>query len=249
MIYLWPFISAIIPIIALIIYIYWCDKNSPEPISQLLKATFFGVLSIPLSLCMSMPAETIGLYPAEAVTYEDGIKIAFWGAAIPEEIAKLIMLWLFLRNKRFKQRLDGIVYAVCISLGFAGLENVLYVIQSEEWVSTAVMRAITAVPGHFCFAVTMGYFYSLVKLSAHNRSKNIALMFVAPIMIHGIYDAILFVASTLSNWISVLLIPAFCYFCYKMWKGASIAIKTHINTDQFNSLKFFDTELEDQDEK
>lgn len=245
MIYLWPLISALIPIFALIVYIYWCDKHSPEPISQLIKATMYGVLSIFLSLCMSIPAQYMGLYPEDPANFIDGIRTAFYGAAIPEELAKLAMLWLLLRKKTFQHRLDGIVYAVCISLGFAGLENILYVIESEEWVSTAILRAITAVPGHFCFAVTMGYFYSLVKLSKHDRTRNIICLIVVPIMLHGIYDAILFVASTLSSWVSVALIPLFCVFCYKMWKGASKAIKTHNNTDQFNSLQFFDTEIED----
>ena len=132
MIYLWPLISALIPILALIVYIYWCDKHSPEPISQLIKATMYGVLSIFLSLCMSIPAQYMGLYPEDPANFIDGIRTAFYGAAIPEELAKLAMLWLLLRKKTFQHRLDGIVYAVCISLGFAGLENILYVVANSR---------------------------------------------------------------------------------------------------------------------
>lgn len=55
------------------------------------------------------------------------IRLSFFGAAILEESAKLFMLWLLLRkNKYFGERVDGIVYAVCVSLGFAALENVMY---------------------------------------------------------------------------------------------------------------------------
>ena len=81
MIYLWPFISALIPIFALIVYIYWCDKHSPEPISQLIKATMYGVLSIFLSLCMSIPAQYMGLYPEDPANFIDGIRTAFRGHA------------------------------------------------------------------------------------------------------------------------------------------------------------------------
>ena len=90
---------------------------------------------------------------------------AFVGAAMPEEATKLLMLWLLLRrNKYFDERFDGIVYACCIGMGFAGTENVLYLFGNiENWQSVAVSRAIFAVPGHFMFAVAMGYFYSNVS--------------------------------------------------------------------------------------
>lgn len=243
-----PLISALVPTIALLIYIYWRDRHSPEPISQLLKATFFGVLSIPLSLCISQPFEWLGIYTNDPTTITQSIGIAFFGAAIPEELAKLCMLWLFLRrNKYFDERLDGIVYAVCVSLGFAGLENVLYVTQDVEWLLTAIGRAITAVPGHFCFAVAMGYFYSLVRFSLYHRKRNMVLLILTPILLHGIYDAILFITMTyLPTWVNAILLIVFGYFCFRMWKGANNAIKMHEFSDRFHALKFYDDQTEDE---
>ena len=243
-----PLISALIPAIALLVYIYWRDQHSPEPISQLLKATFYGVISIPLSLCISQPLEWLGVYTSNPTTITQSIGIAFFGAAIPEELAKLCMLWLFLRkNKYFDERLDGIVYAVCVSLGFAGLENILYVTQDVEWLFIAISRAFTAVPGHFCFAVAMGYFYSLCTFSSNNRKRNLILLFVAPIMLHGIYDAILFITTTyLPGWVNVILFLIFGYFCLRMWKGANRAIKTHEFSDRFNTLQFFEKQTEEK---
>ena len=126
-------LTALLPIVILIYYIYHKDKKSPEPTGQLVKAFLFGVLSVPLSFCMSIPLRQIGAYPAEATTISESISTAFFGAAIPEEIAKLFMLWLFLRkNRYFDEKMDGIVYAVCVSLGFAALENIMYLFSNVE---------------------------------------------------------------------------------------------------------------------
>ena len=224
-----PILSALIPAIMLLGYIYWQDRQSPEPIWQLVKATAWGVLSIFLSLAISTPLLSIGIIPEDIYTFGDAISVAFLGAAVPEELAKLFVLWIFLRNNRhFDERLDGIVYAVCVSLGFAGLENVLYIIGDTEWMSVALSRAIFAVPGHFCYGVVMGYFYSLARFSSANRQFYLAMTIIAPILLHGIYDAILFVMDTTPEWLSVVLMLVFLVFCFYLWKTASKAIKKHI---------------------
>lgn len=100
---------------------------------------------------------------------------AFIMAAIPEELAKFVMLWLLLRNNPyFDEHFDGIVYAVCIGMGFAGFENVLYLFDNyESWISVGIARAMFAVPGHFLTAVIMGYYYSLLLLSGKTFSNKI----------------------------------------------------------------------------
>lgn len=225
-----PVLSALIPAIVLLGYIYWQDRQSPEPMWQLVKATLLGVLSIFLSLCISTPLQAIGIVPEEIDSFWSAISTAFLGAALPEELAKLFILWLILRKNRFfDERMDGIVYAVCVSLGFAGLENILYVIGDADWMSVALSRAFFAVPGHFCFGVLMGYFYSLAHFCPSKRSYYIAMTIIAPIMAHGIYDAILFVVgTTISEWLSAILMLLFTVFCFYLWKTASKAIKKHV---------------------
>ena len=158
-------VTALLPIIVLGYYIYHKDKKSPEPTGQLVKAFLFGILSVPVSLCISIPLGIIGLYPVEATSILGSISTAFFGAAIPEEIAKFFMLWLLLRkNRYFDEKMDGIIYAVCVSLGFAALENIMYLFSNAEtYLSIGIARAIFAVPGHFCFGILMGYYYSLAK--------------------------------------------------------------------------------------
>ena len=236
-----PLIAALLPTIALLVYVYKCDYRQPEPIGQLVKAVVYGVISIGVSLCISYPFGFIGLYPSEVLTVGDAIRSSFFSAAIPEELAKLFMLWLFLRkNKYFDERLDGIVYAVCVSLGFAGLENILYVLQDGEWLTTAITRAIFAVPGHFCYGVLMGYFYSMYKFSEYNRRWNVAMIIVAPVVLHGIYDALLFAMDTIPEWLAVIFLLAFLVFCFYMWKWAKRSIQRHANTDAFHALIFDD---------
>ena len=104
---------ALLPVAILVYYIYHKDKISPEPTGQLLKAFFYGILSVPLSFCMLIPLGLIGVYPAEATSILGSVRAAFFGSAILEEIAKFIILWLLLRkNPNFDEKMDGIVYVV-----------------------------------------------------------------------------------------------------------------------------------------
>lgn len=225
-------LTALLPIALLVYYIYHKDKKSPEPTGQLVKAFLFGILSVPVSFYISIPLGIIGLYPVEATSILGSISTAFFGAAIPEEIAKFIMLWLLLRNNPyFDEKMDGIVYAVCVSLGFAALENIMYLFSNaESYLSVGIARAIFAVPGHFCFGILMGYYYSLAKFYPKTPKKNKALILVAPILVHGVYDSILFIINVTPA-ISGILLIIFLVFCHKMWKYGSKSIQEHLKRD------------------
>lgn len=225
-------LTALLPIVILGYYIYHKDKKSPEPTGQLVKAFLFGILSVPVSFCMSIPLGLIGVYPAEATSIWGSVSSAFFGAAIPEEIAKFIMLWLLLRkNRYFDEKMDGIVYAVCVSLGFAALENIMYLFSNaESYLSVGIARAIFAVPGHFCFGILMGYYYSLAKFYPKATKKNKVLILLAPILVHGLYDSILFIINVTPAISGVLLI-VFLVFCHKMWKYGNKSIKEHLQCD------------------
>ena len=225
-------LTALLPIAILVFYIYHKDKNSPEPTGQLIKAFFFGILSAPLSLCISIPLGLLDVYPAEATNILGSVSTAFFGAAIPEEIAKFIMLWLLLRKTPyFDEKMDGIVYAVCVSLGFAALENIMYLFTNAEiYVSVGIARAIFAVPGHFCFGILMGYYYSLAKFYPKAAWKNRVLVLLAPILLHGTYDSILFTIDMAPATVGILII-LFIVFCHKMWKYGSNRIKEHLLRD------------------
>ncbi len=198
----------------------------------MIKAFFFGILCIPFSLCIAEIFLSIGLFTEEPATIFDSVMLSFFGAAIPEESAKLFLLWLLLRkNRYFDEKMDGIVYAVFVSLGFAAYENIIYLVSNyEDFIAVGISRALFAVPGHFCFGVIMGYYYFLYKFSTHNPDRNRILILVAPIIVHGLYDSILFIVAVMPV-LSGILTIFFVYFCYKMWKHAQKNIEAHLKDD------------------
>ena len=212
------FITAILPVAILLAAIYLKDKESPEPAGQLVKAFGFGVISVGLAIGMSTLLEAAGLYSQWDPYNANRIRMAFFGAAIPEETAKLLMLWLLLRRNRFfDENMDGIVYAVFVSLGFAAFENISYLfINSESFLSVGIMRACTAIPGHFCFGILMGYYYSLATFGDKATMRNKIFAWLVPVMAHGFYDAILLIVNVSPAVSAMLSVIFFVFLC---WMG------------------------------
>jgi len=125
-----------------------------------------------------------------------GVLMYFGVVACSEEGFKYLLLrrktW---RSPEFNCQFDGVVYAVFVSLGFALWENIGYV--AMYGFSTALARALTAVPGHACFGVFMGAWYGMAKKYDNQGSEAMCRRcrrraFWLPVMIHGAYD---FIAS------------------------------------------------------
>ena len=211
--------AAILPAAILWIYI-WKKDSQPEPTSWLVKAVLLGIgICIPVVIVeigIEMFLYSVGIVPTNLV----GTTMqAFVVAAIPEEAFKLLALWLILRkNPYFDEHFDGIVYAVCVGLGFAAIENVFYILGEEEWISVAVSRALLAVPAHYAFAILMGYYYSVYHFVDHSIKNAICILLV-PVMAHGIYDAIVFAADMIPA-LSIVITTVLIVFCSKMWKYA-----------------------------
>ena len=127
--------------------------------------------------------------------------------------------------------MDGIVYAAAVSLGFAGLENVMYLFSAEDWVSTGIVRALFSVPAHFFFGILMGYYYSLVRFDPITPSINRFWVLGAPIIAHGIFDSILFSAGVLPEGLSLVIMIVFIWFCNSLRKQASRRIRAHLVMD------------------
>jgi len=228
----------ILPAILLVFYIYLRDRYQREPLGQILKAVSFGVISAGIAIVLESTEQSVGLLIPEPATWIGALWNAFVGAAMPEELAKLIMLWLLLRrNKYFDERFDGIVYACCIGMGFAGTENVLYLFGNiENWQSVAVSRAIFAVPGHFMFAVAMGYFYSKIHFRDMSWSYR-SLVFAAPVILHGTYDGLLFMANVTPE-VAGLILMGFYLFCFWMFRVSRRSIQAQSKASDPNNLIF-----------
>ena len=156
---------------------------------------------------------------------------AFFVAALPEESFKLLALWLVLRkNRHFDEHYDGIVYAVCVGLGFAAVENVFYVFSDDDWAGVAILRALLAVPGHYAFAVIMGYYYSLYHFVDHSNRTAAYILFV-PVVAHGTYDAII-LGGIVNPYVGCISTFVLIYFCIKMHKFAKTKILAQIERDK-----------------
>ena len=202
-------ITALIPAVILGWWIYKKDSLRPEPWQLLVKAFLYGVGSTFVSLLISAFLGVMGIMVYNLDTFAGAVSTALFAAALPEELAKLAMLWLFLRkNPYYDEYIDGIVYAACVGLGFAGAENVLYLLQSNDWVGTGILRGVTAVPAHFAIACAMGYFYSKRHFGDRSQVTMVCILAV-PILIHWIYDALAFsegIFPALSVVINVLFV-------------------------------------------
>ena len=225
--------AALLPAILLWTYI-WKQDAQPEPTNWLVKAVLYGVgIGIPVAL-LEMVIESV-LFSGDPTTLLGTTVQAFFVAALPEESFKLLALWLVLRkNPYFDEHFDGIVYAVCVGLGFAALENVLYVVGAEEnWFSVAVTRALLAVPGHYAFAVLMGYYYSVYHFVDHS-SRTAACILLVPVVAHGVYDA-LALSSTVNPYVGGISAIVLIYFCIKMHKSAKSKVLALIERDRYNN--------------
>lgn len=225
-------IMAVAPALVLIAFIIVKDKRQPEPPRELFKAFMMGVLSLIIALVL---VSLISLFiTCDESTVLGQIGQAFFMAAIPEECAKLLVLWLCLRsNKYFNEHVDGIVYAVMVGMGFAMTENLLYMVSDyDTWLSsTGVVRALLPVPMHYVDAVFMGYFYSLAAFSATKSKYYYAMSLGVPIVIHGVYDAFLMVGTVIPENFYVLIFFVLLYLCFLMHKEALRRIKQHLQSD------------------
>lgn len=227
--------AALLPAILLWGYIWKMDRKK-EPTSLLIKATCYGVLiCLPVAMVESMISGV--LFGEGGPTTLFGTTVdAFMVAAIPEEAFKLFALHRILKNNLyFDEHFDGIVYAVCVGLGFAGLENILYLFDNaDDWLSVAFLRSLMAVPGHYAFAVLMGYYYSVYHFVNRSRRTR-AMILVAPVLSHGLYDALLMSASVNAALGGICFCGA-VYLTYRLHIYARKKVLAMVNNDKQNPL-------------
>lgn len=232
---------AILPALILLYYVYQQDALQREPTKNLVKAFFYGGGSVFASLLISVPFMSIGLFPHDIHSFMDAFRTAFFGAAIPEETAKLFLLFLFLRNcKDFDERMDGIVYGACVGLGFASFENIEYLFAAgTDWVTVGLGRSVTAIPAHFGFAVVMGYYFSLYYFDRYRAPGAGLKMWLYPVLLHGAYDWIA-MSQEVSPELGGIIGLAILLLCFWMLKNARKRIKDHLITDLLSTKRIDD---------
>jgi RsiW-degrading membrane proteinase PrsW (M82 family) len=185
--------SAIVP--ALMVLWYFRERDVfPEPFALVARVFLLGAASVVAVVLVG--GLTAPLLPKAASAWGIGFVTAFFRAAIPEDVSKyLILVWVFRRFVEFDEPMDGIVYGVSASMGFAAFENVLYV--EKGGFELALLRALTAVPSHGMHGAIMGYFLALAWFLPERRRLHMAYALVIPVLLHGIYDFPLMVIDEL----------------------------------------------------
>lgn len=231
--------AALLPAIVLCIYVFKKDRVEKEPISLLLLLFFLGavscfpaayiedVLTDGINVLFGITDETVLVSNWHYNIYK--LVYYFVGVALVEEGIKFFILKNITQNhKDFNCLFDGLIYAIFVSLGFAALENVFYVLENG-W-ANAFLRGVLSVPGHMFFAVMMGYNYSRWHIATHaaelenqlaedgiiekrgefNAKKHLVTSLAVPIAAHGFYN---YCCSTGSVFAMIVLL-AFVLFMY-----------------------------------
>ena len=183
------FALAIAPGIAISIYIYLKDKHEKEPLKLLLISFILGALSVIPTLVLSQIGNYFFDFNPRSNSFYFSLVSCVVGIGLIEEYSKFIFVRYYTyRKKDFNEPFDGIVYCVMVSMGFATIENVLYVY--EGGATVAWLRMFSAVPMHAVFAIIMGYYMGIQKFYGKRNYALIGLGYAA--LLHGIYDFVLF---------------------------------------------------------
>ncbi|MCP4327521.1 MAG: PrsW family intramembrane metalloprotease [Alphaproteobacteria bacterium] len=176
--------AALLPVLVILWYVRHRDAFREPP--RVVMATFLlGMVTVtPLLAAWFFIGRVLSDFSDPFVF---AAAAAFLEAAIPEEALKFLVLYFYAaRHDAFDEPMDGIVYGVAASLGFAGLENILYV--SDGGWQVAIARALTAVPAHALDGVLMGFYVGLAHVMPARRSEFLAKALAVPILFHGLYD-------------------------------------------------------------
>lgn len=187
-------LAALIPPVLLLHKIYKLDTIEKEPASLIVRLFVFGGFAI-------VPAALIESYIMNSIlracfgdtrTFIYSMVNNFICIALIEEGMKYIVLksasW---NTPEFNFRFDAIVYAVAVSLGFAAAENIGYV--AMYGLQTALVRAVTSIPGHCIFGIYMGYYFGMARYMANRGREKMKRFYLVmsvaiPMLLHGAYD-------------------------------------------------------------
>ena len=202
--------AAVIPAVVLMVQVYRADRLEKEPAGILISLLVFGVFATALAIVTETIGENILNLLFDEINLGYLILWNFLVVALSEEGFKFLLLrartW---RSPNFNCQFDGVVYAVFVSLGFALWENIGYV--AMYGFGTALVRAVTAVPGHACFGVFMGVWYGAARRYANEGDfvgervcRRRALWL--PVLIHGMYDFLASLEFAYSGFIFIAFI-------------------------------------------
>lgn len=192
--------SGAIPAILAMLYFDYLDRKRPEPLKLRYGVVLVGMLSVlPVLIFAQMIDSALGASVPQPGTYAGAAYISFGIAGGLEEACKISAVFLVVwYSRHFDERMDGIVYGARAGLGFALVENCLYIYKAvidDQLVGVWILRALLAVPGHAIWSGMMGY-YAARRRFDHDGPGLIGGYCIA-VLLHGTYDFAIFVGIPL----------------------------------------------------
>ena len=183
------FLLAVAPAAFWLWYFYNKDRYEPEPLSWILLVYIFGiVVTIPVAFIEG----TLSIIIPEFF-------IVVLVAPIVEEAGKyLVVKKTVWESLEFDEPVDGIIYAAAAGLGFATLENVIYVFSAVETslllaLQTGLLRALISVPGHVLFSAMWGYSLGKARfIPQEQRTGVIATGLILAMAFHALFNLLLY---------------------------------------------------------
>ncbi|PKP25122.1 MAG: PrsW family intramembrane metalloprotease [Bacteroidetes bacterium HGW-Bacteroidetes-2] len=210
---------ALAPGAAIGLFIWLRDQYDREPLKHMVLSFILGVLcAIPAVILSTILGKFI------PVDFGNIVSVAVYAlivVAFAEEFAKFLVLRFYaFRQKEFNEPFDGIVYGAIISLGFAGIENILYI--ADGGLQIGLLRMFTAVPAHASFGIIMGYYFGMAW-QHKERAKEYKLKgLLAAIVLHGLYNFFLMQQSYPAFWfMSFVGLAISIRLCFKAMKAHS----------------------------
>ncbi len=206
--------AAVAPALLILLYFYRQDRLRPEPNWYLLRVFALGMAATYPAIRFDLYLTDIAFYNmVPSLVYE--VFVAFIQAGFFEEFMKFLVVMIFVyRHRHFDEVTDGILYTITVSLGFAAVENVLYVVGKPF--NVALARALTAVPFHAVCSGVMGYYIGRAKFARIKRMERRMLLtgFVMAALIHGIYNFLLYLSPWFGALYSAVIVPVI-YLTFK----------------------------------
>ncbi|MDX8290679.1 glutamic-type intramembrane protease PrsW [Metabacillus indicus] len=209
--------AGIAPGLAILSYFYLKDQYEAEPIYMVFRSFAFGALLVFPIMFIQYVLETEQIIDSKVL-------LAFFSSGLLEEFFKWFILFVTIYpHVHFDEHYDGIVYGVASSLGFATLENILYLVGNG--LEFAVGRALLPVSSHALFGVIMGYYMGKGKFSElSEKRKWILFSLMVPVILHGLYDYIL-VANKL--WPLYMVPFMLCLWWFSLHKAKKARMIKH----------------------
>jgi protease PrsW len=196
----------IIPSLIILAYFIYSDKFR-EPVKAILIVLLLGVLiAIPAGYLNNFVIKNFSNYD----TVNNALLVGFFAGGLVEELLKFSILYFYVSKMQdFDEPMDGIVYGVTASLGFATLENFEYVYlaaNSLDFTSMeiAIGRALTAIPMHGLNGCVMGFYFGMMHFTGNKKYLGYAV--ILPIVFHGSYNFLLHFNFLFALMIIIILI-------------------------------------------